>query len=189
MASSGSTGTRLYAWQAEALQARCTAGRTGIVEAVTGTGKTRVGQSAIEAALSEGRSAVVLVPTKELQRQWQGALKRDLPGRVRVGLLGDGHRDEVRDHDVLVAIVNSARDHSIDPPEGSLLVADECHRYAPRASRSVLIDQYELRLGLTATLERPDRAEEALIDYFGPVCYQVAYPRALPRMPSWLGSP
>lgn len=175
----GETSRRLYAWQAEALQAWSDAGRTGIVEAVTGTGKTRVGQAAIETAVGQGRRAVVLVPTKELQRQWRANLRRDLPGRVRIGLVGDGNRDDLRSHDVLVAIIDSARIHGIDAPGGSLLVADECHRYASPESRRALIEQYELRLGLTATLERPDRAETALVDYFGPVCYRIGYARAL----------
>lgn len=169
----------LYAWQAEALDAWTRTGRAGIIEAVTGTGKTRVGQTAIEEAVNEGRRAVVLVPTKELQRQWRGTLRRALPGRVRIGLLGDGNHDRLRDHDVLVSIIDSARLHGIDVPAGSLLVADECHRYASPESRRALLDEYEQRLGLTATLERPDRAEQALIDYFGPVCYRIGYARAL----------
>ncbi len=51
--------SRLYAWQAEALEAWTRAGRAGIIEAVTGTGKTRVGQTAIEEALNSGQRAVV----------------------------------------------------------------------------------------------------------------------------------
>lgn len=175
----GNGGGRLYAWQSEALRAWVDAGRSGIIEAVTGTGKTRVGQAAIEAAVSEGRHAVVLVPTKELQRQWRGTLRRHLPGRVRIGLLGDGNRDDSRSHEVLVAIIDSARIHGIDAPAGTLLVADECHRYASPESRRALLEQYDQRLGLTATLERPDRAERALLEYFGPVCYRIGYARAL----------
>lgn len=151
----------------------------GIVEAVTGTGKTRVGQAAIEAALAEGRRAVVFVPTKELQRQWRINLKRDLPGRIRIGLVGDGHRDDLRSSEVLVAIIDSVRVRGLEVPAGSLLVADECHRYASPESRKALIEGYEQRLGLTATLERPDRAERDLIKYFGPVCYRIGYERAL----------
>ena len=103
---------RLYAWQAEALDAWELAGRRGIVEAVTGTGKTRVGQSAIEAALKDGRRSVVLVPGKELQRQWRSTLRRDLPGSVRIGLSGDGHHDRLDDHQILISIVDSARTHA-----------------------------------------------------------------------------
>ena len=169
----------LYAWQGEALDAWIRAGRAGIIEAVTATGKTRVGQRAIEDALNGGRRAVVLVPTKELQRQWRVSLRQALPGHIRIGLLGDGEHDSLRSHNVLVAIIDSARLHGIDVPAGSLLVADECHRYASGENRRALIDDYEYRLGLTATLERPDGAEQALIDYFGPVCYRIGYARAL----------
>jgi RNA polymerase primary sigma factor len=75
--------------------------------------------------------------------------------------------------------LDSARIHGIDAPPGSLLVADECHRYASPESKRALIGEYEQRLGLTATLERPDRAEHELINYFGPVCYRIGYHRAL----------
>ena len=172
-------GASLYAWQAEALESWVQAGRSGIVEAVTGTGKTRVGQAAIGTALAEGRRAVVLVPTKELQRQWRSTLRRALPGGVRVGLLGDGHRDDLHRCHALIAIIDSARLHGVAAPRGTLLVADECHRYASRESKRALIDEYEWRLGLTATLERPDRAEHELLKYFGPVCYRIGYGRAL----------
>ena len=55
----------------------------------------------------------------------------DASGGARIGLLGDGKHDSLDSSQVLVSIVNSARDAAIAlPPEGGLLVADECHRYA-----------------------------------------------------------
>lgn len=173
------TNHSLYAWQREALIAWSDAGQSGIVEAVTGTGKTRVGLSAIDAAVHDRRCAVVLVPTKELQRQWRAELRPHFPSDVRIGLLGDGHHDELPQHNVLIAIVNSARMHPIDAPDGSLLVADECHRYASPENQLALLESYDQRLGLTATLERPDGLEQELIDYFGPVCYRMGYAQAL----------
>ena len=170
---------RLYAWQAEALEAWRAAGRHGIVEAVTGTGKTQVGVEAIREAVNEGRRAAVLVPTKELQGQWRTQLKRELPGAVRVGVRGDGGRDTLRTCDVVVSIVNSARNGELAPSRNSLIVADECHRYAADINLQALDDRYERRLGLTATLQRPDRLEDRLIEYFTGVCFGIGYERAL----------
>jgi len=173
-----STPAELYAWQVEALEAWEVNGSRGIVEAVTGTGKTRLGLVAIERAVAEGNRAVVLVPGKELQKQWYGELRRWLPA-ARLGLLGDGSQDDLRYLDVLVAIINSARTRRLAPPAGTLLVADECHHYASPQSVWALEDTYERRLGLTATLERWDRRETALIEYFGPVCFRIGYELAL----------
>ncbi|MGB3954683.1 MAG: DEAD/DEAH box helicase family protein [Brooklawnia sp.] len=59
----------LYDWQLEALAAWEDAGRRGVVQAVTGTGKTRVGLAAIDNARRAGRQTVVIVPTLALVRQ------------------------------------------------------------------------------------------------------------------------
>lgn len=175
----GAGGSTLYGWQHEALQAWRAAGRRGIVEAVTGTGKTRVGTEAVSEAVDDGRTALILVPTAELQHQWFARLRRTFPGSVRLGLAGSGHHDTLETHDVIVAIVNSRREATERVPPGALLVADECHRYAPDENRKALRDGFERRLGLTAVLERPDRQETRMLDYFGPVCAQIGYPQAL----------
>ena len=80
----------LYDWQREALQAWHRSGDRGVVEAVTGTGKTRLGLAAIADARVAGHRAVVLVPTLVLQAQWVESIK-DLwsltrfPGQFQCG--------------------------------------------------------------------------------------------------------
>ena len=59
----------LYEWQKKAAKAWFEAGETGVVEAVTGTGKTRLGAFALGKVINEGGKGVVLVPTIELQNQ------------------------------------------------------------------------------------------------------------------------
>ena len=59
--------------------------------------------------------------------------------RRSVGRLGGGHRDDLGHHDIVVAVVNSARDADLRPRRpGGLLVADECHRYGTDANRVAL---------------------------------------------------
>lgn len=170
----------LYPWQQEAMQAWRAAGRTGIIEAVTGSGKTRVGTAAAFEAVRVGYKVLVLVPTAELQTQWLKTMARDLP-EARTGALGDGHADSLDRVDVLVAIVHSAAvRRTLASFRAGLVIADECHRYAAPMFSGALQDNYEWRLGLSATYEREDGGHlETLEPYFGDIVYRIWYDRAL----------
>jgi RNA polymerase primary sigma factor len=172
---------KLYPWQRDALQAWNTAGRRGIVRAVTGAGKTRVALGAIREQLGTRGRVVVVVPTKTLQLQWFEILTATFPGRS-VGRLGANYRQSLKDVQILVAIVDSARTISFDVVNGSncLLVADECHRYASEANSRVLEEAFGSRLGLTATIERNDGLHETVLEpYFSGVVYSLDYKAAL----------
>ena len=170
----------LYGWQQEALKAWHANGRRGVVEAVTGSGKTRVGIAAAFEAVRQGIKVLILVPTAELQRQWLASLKRDLP-KARRGALGDGRADSLDHVDILVAIVHSASNReTLRAHKAGLIIADECHRYAAPMFTGALQDGYAWRLGLTATYERSDGEHENLLTpYFGGVIYNLWYDRAL----------
>ena len=170
----------LYDWQREALDAWRAAGSRGVVEAVTGTGKTTVGITAAIAEVGRGGQVVVVVPTRELQSQWHGALAPVVPAGTMIGLMGDGYQDSLANHDLVIAVVNSARDGDLSPRRpGGLLIADECHRYASSENRRALNEGLPRRLGLSATLARPDDGHLAwLMPYFGTVCYRLGYERA-----------
>ena len=81
----------LYRWQRDALDAWAGHGHRGIVEAVTGAGKTELGIRAVVMRLETGGVAAVVVPTRELIYQWARGLRREL-SMVELGLLGDGTR-------------------------------------------------------------------------------------------------
>lgn len=175
----------LYAWQEEAFEAWVRAGRRGIVEAVTGAGKTRLGLAAIAAAAIEGRQTLLIVPTIELLHQWFHEI-RDLLPWVKVGRLGDQYRDTFVFHQVVVATVQSALKQVQSGPlnslignSGRLMVVDEVHRLAGDTFAQVLHKSYSWRLGLSATYERPDEKHlEHLDPYFGGVIYRLWYERA-----------
>ncbi|MGH9181338.1 MAG: DEAD/DEAH box helicase, partial [Acidimicrobiales bacterium] len=171
----------LYAWQVEAMGAWLGRGGRGVIEAVTGTGKTMVGIAAAAQELARGGQVCVLVPTAELLRQWQVALARHLPPGATIGLLGAGHHDRMGNDDVLVAIVNSARDAELRPRRpGGLLIGDECHRYGTDMNRAALEAGFTRRLGLSATFERADDGHLAwLMPYFGRTCFRMGYRRAI----------
>ena len=164
----------LRGWQTEALAAWRDAGRTGVVEAVTGTGKTRIGIAAVSEAAAAGMRAVVLVPTRALAAQWADSLHELLPDMaVSTDLRAS------RPWRVMVTTVQLAyRCPALRPGESGLLVADECHHCGAESFSRALRLEYAWRLGLTATLTRGDAGDHVLEEYFGPVCYELGYERA-----------
>jgi RNA polymerase primary sigma factor len=163
----------LYAWQQQALDRWRMSSNRGIVQAVTGSGKTRLGLAAAVDALKKGHKVLILVPTAELQGQWRRSIIMQIPG-VPVGLLGNDHHGSFSESDVLVAIVNSAATREVLMARRTgLVIADECHRYAARTFSAALQDRFGWRLGLTATLARHDRADQTvLVPFFGEtVCH------------------
>jgi superfamily II DNA or RNA helicase len=172
---------QLYRWQLDALVSWLRCGRRGVVEAVTGSGKTDLAIAAITDARRRGRFVLVVVPSRVLMEQWCTRLADALPG-VRLGRLGDSGTDGSADCDVLVATRHSAAAYKPVPPEGAggLLVADECHGLGGGTLRRAMLPQYEERLGLTATLERTDDAvAELLIPYFGGICFRYGFEQAI----------
>ena len=164
----------LYRWQLEALVSWLRCGRRGIIEAVTGAGKTNVAIQAAADAHRRGLFVLVVVPSRVLMEQWSESLNKALPHCI-IGRLGDSFSDRVDDCDILVTTRHSASAKKPMPPDGQqgLLIADECHGFGGLTLRKSLIHEYEERLGLTATLERSDDAvEKTLLPYFGGVCFR-----------------
>lgn len=159
-------GLALRDWQIAAFAGWAAAGCVGVVEAVTGAGKTRLAIAAVRACLARDGRALVLVPTLELLGQWRSQLRELVPG-ARVGQLGGGHADDLHDHHVVIATPHTAAALPVDLPLGAigLLVADEAHRYGAPTWGAALKPDFAMRLALTATYERTD---DGLIDVLGP---------------------
>lgn len=170
----------LWDWQAEALDRWHASDCRGVIEAVTGAGKTMVGITAAYEACRMGVKVLVLVPTIELQEQWFSRLNTTLPDAL-VGMFGNGRRDSLRDCDIVIAVVHSAaRSELLADHHRGLLIADETHRYAAPSFHRALSERFSYRLGLTATYERPDDAHKHQLDpYFGGVIFRLWYDRAL----------
>lgn len=152
-------------FQQEAMDAWFTK-RQGIIVLPTGAGKTYVAQMAIEAV---ARSALIVVPTLELVRQWQKTLSESFP--YPVGMIGGGENNP---QPITVITYDSAyiKMEYLGDRFG-LIVFDECHHLPSDtyslAARSCLAPY---RLGLTATLERADGRHVELDNLIGPVCYR-----------------
>jgi hypothetical protein len=72
-------GLALRDWQVDAFAAWAAVGCVGVVEAVTGAGKTRLAIAAVRACLANGGRALVLVPTLDLLAQWRAELRALVP--------------------------------------------------------------------------------------------------------------
>lgn len=116
----------LYPWQEEAYAAWRSAGRRGVVEAVTGTGKTRLG---IVAAIGQSQLkgvTLIVVPSIMLMEQWEDELQVWLPGK-KIGRYYGDERSTFDDCDLIVGVVNSVRNMVFDlSGRTGLLIADEC---------------------------------------------------------------
>ena len=176
----------LYPWQVRALDGWAAHGHRGIVEAVTGAGKTRLALAAIEAEIRRGGRAVAIVPTMNLQDQWLEEIETHLINglgvRATVGAMGGGGAGEtLQTAQILVATVQSAYQYSLGlATSGGLLVADEVHHYGAERWSEALEGGFDRRLGLTATYERDDDGVATILDpYFGPYRYSLGYRDAL----------
>jgi len=181
VADPGAEADGLYRWQLDALVGWLRCGRRGVIEAVTGSGKTDVAIAAAADALRRGHFVLVVVPSRVLMEQWCGRLAAALP-YARIGRLGDNGRDDSGSCDVLVATRHSAAAYKPVPPDGrgGLLIADECHGFGGGTLRRAMLRAYDERLGLTATLERSDDGvAEVLLPYFGGICHRYGFAEAI----------
>ena len=172
----------LRQWQVEALKEWEAAGQRGIVEVVTGGGKTRFALACMSDWLKENDGAVVvLVPTTALQDQWFVNLIDDLGVPEHDVALWPDNKDKSRRFHIMV--VNTARNRIgeiSDDHAKVLLVADECHRYASPENARALKIRSSASLGLTATADREfdDGLERNLIPNLGPIIYRYGLDQA-----------
>jgi superfamily II DNA or RNA helicase len=174
----------LYPWQIRALNSWKKAEYIGVVEAVTGGGKTRLAIGAIEAHLKHGWKVAVLVHTKELLYQWHRVIQEivnvKLHNHYEIGFLGDGDQSDLDDCDILIAVAASASENYMLPEDlKGLLIVDECHHYGSEKWQKCLEPNFERRLGLTATYEREDDRMEALDAYFNEIVYELDFDEAI----------
>jgi len=180
----------LYQWQKDALENWKRSNYIGVVEAVTGAGKTLVAHHALVEHLEKNFDVLIIVPSAELQKQWFRDIRRlkdSCENLIRnnypIELLGGGNHDPgARIWRIKIAVVNSAINRRFTPrnKERALLIADECHHYGAPAFQRALKQEYARRLGLTATYEREDDGIETYLSpYFKGVCFSLDYKRAL----------
>lgn len=156
--------------QLAAIEAWEQAGRRGIFEHATGSGKTFTALEAIKRHASQGLPALILVPSQLLLEQWATEVREELPEAVLL-LAGAGHVSwklagrlnamtgglSTAPRIVIATMQTAASDEfmrSIAGGEHLMLVADEVHQIGSAFnSRSMAISS-GATLGLSATPHR-----------------------------------
>tara|TARA_B110000438_G_C15804724_1_gene646751 strand:- start:439 stop:2607 length:2169 start_codon:yes stop_codon:yes gene_type:complete len=160
----------------------------GILKHATGSGKTITSILAIDAHISEGMNAIVLVPSDPLLNQWDSVFGEYLPNVTR-GLLGGGYNDSLILDEmtvsegqgvVLISTIHSFRNEKIlrkinrlleSEDQSLLLVVDECHRIGAPSFSEICTKTFSKVLGLSATPERQGDHEgtERIFNFLGSV--------------------
>jgi len=142
----------------------------GMIHAPCGSGKTEMGIALIQRLSAR---ALVIVHTKDLQRQW--AERLDKYG-LASNLIGGGSKSAriVGEEPVTVGMVQSLRNRSeeLDANAGAfgLVVVDEAHHCAATVWSDVAQRlRSGARLGLTATPKREDGLQPSLEMVMGPI--------------------
>ena len=185
--STGSRRRRLLPHQATAIDLWEKAGRRGVFEHATGSGKTFTAIEAIKKHLAAGEPAIVLVPSQLLHEQWKREILEELPD-ASVLMAGGGHvkwkeRGRLRSHTspglglnrVVVATMQTASTdafiNGLAQGDHLLIVADEIHQIGSPKNSLALAIRSGASLGLSATPIRygdPDGTQR-IFDRFGPV--------------------
>lgn len=183
----------LFEYQSNVLEAWEANNFRGIIDHVTGAGKTITALTAIRDHCAQGLPALVLVPRDGLQSQWITEMDRYMSGSVSIlavgGSLGGGvgnwskelprftSPDIALGGRVIVAVVKSASGQEfqrrIRSGEHLLVVADEVHNIGSPTARTVMksLNSTAKRLGLSATYKRSNDevGTTAIEEFFGDV--------------------
>ncbi|QLH84811.1 DEAD/DEAH box helicase family protein [Halosimplex pelagicum] len=194
----------LRPYQREAVENWMGNGMRGLFEMATGTGKTFTALGAMDRVLAESQNqmlVVIAVPYTHLAKQWQGELevfgyenpkflygsanpnwKNDLSRITSDLTLGMGD-DKVVITTHQTASTDYFREQIRNTNCTSFLIADEVHGVGSDHQRGALVDEYDYRIGLSATPERhyDEEGSEFILDYFGGVVFQFTLGEAIPE--------
>ncbi|MDV8023809.1 DEAD/DEAH box helicase [Rhodococcus sp. IEGM 1330] len=186
VASPESFGAALYLnrlmrrWQVEALQKWLLSGRSSLVEAVTGAGKTDLALAAIVEARRRGLAALIVVPDQHDIDAWSKALSTGIPSSIVAQVdRGTGSLDA---YPILLARSSILGDRRLRfARRERLLIIDEVDQLSVTDFANLTkIGTVTDKLGLTAAYEWPDLgAESVLKPYFGDVIDGCDYLRAV----------
>lgn len=165
-------------YQRAAISRALDAGRSGIIVAPCGSGKTRIGLALAAEVAQEPRKRpiLVIVHTRELMAQWASEAAR-IFGAGNVGTVSAGKAQCADDPtaSVWVALVQSARAIPPDVLTGAgVLLVDECHHTSARTYRELVgACGAPHRYGLTATPARADGLGQIAEMFLGDVLARI----------------
>jgi len=194
---------KLFSYQEEALKNWIKNNMRGIFEMATGTGKTFTALGCVEYIVDNYKKNMIFIccPYRHLIFQWENEIKKfdlnydklinpykeknwkntlvntliDLDmGYISTGIVLITHR--TLSSEEFIKIVKKYKRRI-----NLLLIADEVHWLGARKGQKGLINEYNFRLGLSATPKRwlDDFGTEKIISYFSGVIYEFDLNRAL----------
>ncbi len=180
----------MYSWQKEALDKWKLNNYKGILNVVTGAGKTFVAIKAIEILFEKDNNlkTIIIVPTIALLSQWMEMIKQVLTiDENLIGRSGSKFSDKLKDKKIMIYVANSAlkflNNHIKEDTSNPklLLIADECHRYGSPMFSSIIKNDFDYTLGLSATPERESDYgfEEYLEPNLGNIIFKYEYAQAI----------
>lgn len=190
----------VYAWQKDCLKTWIKNDCRGIVQAVTGAGKTHLALDCIQYLEQDPQHTLrvkIVVPGSALLRQWKNALAARLPDGAasqEIGVFGGGRKDDFC-RKYMIYVINSARYHlarqileELKKGYTVLMVADECHHYASGENQKIFefLPFVEgqpgayCSLGLSATPQVPGY-DDVLLPGLGKEIYRYGISQALRR--------
>jgi superfamily II DNA or RNA helicase len=171
-------------WQKEALS-KWEESRRGIVQVVTGGGKTAFALLCIESVmrLDSLSHVIVIVPTIALLDQWYVSLMGDLQMSQSDLATYSGEERASEPKRINLMVLNTARNLApqISSRFPTFLIVDECHRAGSPSNAKALLGPHIATLGLSATPERPfdEGLESTIAPALGGVIYTYDYRDAL----------
>lgn len=187
-------------FQEEAIESWFDSSGRGILEMATGTGKTIVALKILCRYLkNKGRAAIVITtPFKHLVKQWEDVSRSF--GFDPISCFGSRHNWEDEANNEIVKFNLGSRDelllistHStftLKPMQNAIgrikrdntvLIADEVHHLGSKKYKTLLPENLNARLGLSATPRRWHDPEgtEKLMEYFGGVVFKFPLKKAI----------
>jgi superfamily II DNA or RNA helicase len=170
-------------WQRSAIEEWRANHWHGIVEVVTGGGKTVFAEACIldRAKAWPNLKTLLVVPTVALLDQWHVALQEELGVDPHdLAVFHGSVRSKLAK--INLAVINTARRlaSKLSAVGDWMLVVDECHRSGSPKNMEALQGSYRATLGLSATPERQydDALSKAIIPALGPVICRYDIARA-----------
>lgn len=152
----------------------------GIMKAVPGFGKTVM---ALYMIAQRTVSTLVIVPNKEIQKQWEQRIHEFLnipPGKSKrdsyIGIY-NGSKKELRGHiDIAVAAsLANLENIAVTLKEYGMIIIDECHHAASDTFTRVLRNvNAKYIYGFSATPKRKDGLEKVMHMFCGPIRYETS---------------
>ena len=190
-----------FAHQGEAVRAWEAAGRRGILEMATGSGKTITAMICASRLQDEGNGLIVVVsaPYRPLVEQWceevgqfgvdpvnLTAVGGPLARSREIAQAGRRIRTGLSRTEALVVSIDTLCTEEFNQrlaglPGEKLLVADECHNLGTDSFTADPPEYFDYRIGLSATPERQydEAGTRALQTYFGETCFTFTLEQAI----------